>query len=107
MPEYIEREALLKDIEEERPENWTDSEAERQAENDFYKYREIVEIQPTADVVEVKHGRWIKASAYNDGIFNTAKCSVCETFQPIGEWDWQAYCPNCGAKMDLKEGAEE
>lgn len=53
MAEYIEREALLKDIEEERPENWTDSEAERQAENDFYKYREIVEIQPTADVVEV------------------------------------------------------
>ena len=53
MAEYIERKALLKDIKEERPENWTDSEAERQAENDFYKYREIVEIQPTADVVEV------------------------------------------------------
>ena len=51
--EYIEREALLKDIEEERPEIWTDSEAERQAENDFYKYRDIVKIQPAADVVEV------------------------------------------------------
>lgn len=53
MAEYIEREALLKDIEEERPVNWTDSESERQAESDFYKYRDIVMMQPTADVVEV------------------------------------------------------
>ena len=53
MKEYIEREELLKDIEEERPENWTDSESERQAENDFYKYRDIVKMQTAADVVEV------------------------------------------------------
>ena len=53
MAEYIEREALLKDIEEERPVNWTDSESERQAESDFYKYRDIIMMQPTADVVEV------------------------------------------------------
>lgn len=53
MKVYIEREELLKDIEEERPENWTDSESERQAENDFYKYRDIVKMQTTADVVEV------------------------------------------------------
>ena len=53
MPEYIEREALLKDIEDEKPVNWTNSDSERQAEIDFDTYKEIIEIQPTADVVEV------------------------------------------------------
>ena len=100
MAEYIEREHLLKlakDI------------------ADMYsstglaapKIIKLIERMKKADVVEVKHGEWVKAAAYNDGIFNTVKCSICETFQPIGEWDWQAYCPNCGAKMDKKEGAEE
>lgn len=100
MPEYIEREALLEKARELA---------------DTYSYCGLasvhiikaIEDAPKADVVEVKHGEWVKAAAYNDGIFNTVKCSICETFQPIGEWDWQVYCPNCGAKMDLKEGAEE
>jgi len=55
---------------------------------------------PTVD--PVKHGRWINA---NEGLWNTVevlKCSVC------GEIDNRmyrsdAYCPNCGAKMDEVE----
>lgn len=101
MAEYIEREALLEDIEEERPENWTNSEAERQAENDFFKYRDIVKIQPTADVVEVKHGEWV----YDH--WCEFKCSVCGHFSNTNPRGKENYCPNCGVKMDLKEGAEE
>ena len=46
---------------------------------------------PTADVVEVRHGRWIDdETAYI--------CSVCFHGSPSGaKWN---YCPNCGAKMD-------
>ena len=114
--EYVERKELLKDIEEERPVNWTDSESERQAESDFYKYRDIVMMQPTADVVEVKHGEWLKTDAYPHRVY----CSLCYktyvTNEEIirGRSDGYPtycreakYCPHCGAKMDLKEGTEE
>lgn len=108
MSDYIKREALLKDIEEERPVNWTDSESERQAESDFYKYRDIVMMQPTADVVEVKHGEWhLLYNCANEGVY----CSVCnkkvyKTYY-ANQKIKSPFCPNCGAKMDLKEGAEE
>lgn len=102
MAEYIEREALLEDIEEERPENWTNSEAERQAENDFFKYRDIVKIQPTADVVEVV--RCKDCQSYSD--FDTTKCKrlefhFCDKFGIITkESDFCSY----GKR---KEGVEE
>ncbi len=101
MAEYIERDELLKDIEEERPENWTDSESERQAENDFYKYRDIVKMQTAADVVEVKHGEWIEYQTPN-----IICCSECDWGTGVDEKIFN-YCPNCGAKMDLKEGADQ
>lgn len=51
---------------------------------------------PTADVVEVKHGEWIKTPcSEKDG---DAHCSECN------HWDWSdcKYCSECGAKMDGK-----
>lgn len=47
---------------------------------------------PAADVVEVKHGRWVEAD--DDGVMH--KCSVC------GEWSCcrSPFCGECGAKMD-------
>lgn len=71
-----------------------------------YAAAKMLDDIPAADVAEVKHGEWIKVAAYNDGILNTVKCSICGSFQPIGKWDYTAYCPDCGAKMDgKKEGA--
>lgn len=61
---------------------------------------DMIDSIPAADVEEVKHGRWIKAAAYTDGVLNTAYCSVCKVFLPIGEWDYDPYCRHCGAKMD-------
>lgn len=50
--------------------------------------------QPTADVVEVKHGRWKK-------IQNYALCSNCKHEVNWGCKDFLSpYCPKCGAKMD-------
>jgi len=46
---------------------------------------------PSADVVEVKHGKWIE----NDDEYNHHKCSICgEISCCTGN-----YCPNCGADM--------
>lgn len=55
---------------------------------------------PTADVVEVVHGEWIKA----DSMPLSAKCSECNcwiTRHTIKE-NWFRYCPHCGAKMNKK-----
>lgn len=52
-----------------------------------------IDATPNADVVEVKHGRWVEFSPLRD-MFS---CSLC------GQWGdrlWN-YCPHCGAKMDL------
>lgn len=59
--------------------------------------------------VEVKHGRW--EFRYEGTYFHCrAYCSVCGKHSGIGGIKTnqaKPYCPNCGAKMDLKEGAEE
>lgn len=61
---------------------------------------------PTADVVEVKHGYWKRQKGRPEAI-----CSECGrevVYQTIdNKWWFENYCPHCGAKMDLKEGAEE
>ena len=59
--------------------------------------KEINELKhPTADVVEVRHGHWIKTG-------NKKKCSVCEFFYFSNKDDWNG-CPMCLAKMDGKKG---
>lgn len=53
----------------------------------------MIDNAPTADVQEIKHGRWI--GGY---------CSRCSKHAPY--WSMAStyyesmYCPNCGAKMD-------
>ena len=58
---------------------------------------------PTADVAEVKHGKWVDCK--NSEHY---KCSICNQRAPM-YWDglcyveWvSGYCPNCGAKMEVE-----
>ena len=61
----------------------------------------FIEGQPTADVQEVRHGRWSKFLCYNT-------CSRCGSVY-VHEYDDDAkiqdlaFCPVCGAKMDEEE----
>lgn len=87
MPEYIEREALIKRLEV----------------TPIIKYGvptqvrdgviDLVEKQPAADVEPVKHGRW---QFGGDGL---VECSVCEEAYDNRQLLPRNYCPNCGAKM--------
>lgn len=72
--------------------------------------RDIVDtICPVADVVEVRHGKWIKTYSDNklDGNYY---CSNCKNGIDIATGEETPidrelyYCPNCGAKMDGKDG---
>lgn len=63
---------------------------------------DIINEQPTADVQEVKRGKWLKLG--NDPIDNKQWiCSECkgltETAYYCGHCYYN-YCPNCGARMD-------
>lgn len=59
-----------------------------------------------SDVTPVRHGRWI--DAYPDiepnPMFMYGICSECGFEQGISKY--LNYCPNCGAKMDLRTNDE-
>ena len=57
--------------------------------------RSYIENQPTADVVEVKHGEWDVNVGMN---FNKERiCPICKKRIESNYWE---FCSHCGAKMD-------
>lgn len=56
---------------------------------------EYVENLPAADVVEVRHARWIKHEGYDE-------CEACHAKAIYGS----NYCPSCGALMDKEDEHE-
>ena len=58
---------------------------------------------PAADVVEVRHGRWLRDGARSQNR-QIVKCSICGNYLYLGGLNGGRgdanYCPNCGAKMD-------
>ena len=91
MAEYIEREAAIKELMNDAPEQVGYS---REDAADCIRYMDA------ADVAPVRHGRWEEASD-GDGIV----CPFCRTdfCTIIYDTEYFNYCPNCGAKMDEKE----
>ena len=50
---------------------------------------------PDADVVPVRHGRWLCVDTDTEQFFLCNRCKKKEY--------WESnYCPNCGCKMDLE-----
>lgn len=88
MDEYISRNALLQTHAENKPLNWTDTEAEIQAVNDWAAFNSLVESIPAADVAEVRYGYW------KDNTNGTFTCTACG-----GRASKMNYCGHCGAKM--------
>ena len=92
MPRYIDADPLMQ---EDFSQMWNDV-----ADQPIFEH--IIEQTPTADVVEIRHGRWIKPTKINGRNFAIPHCSVCEGV-PCGVDENTLYCPNCGAIMDGKE----
>lgn len=75
-------------------------------------YRDEIDAMPTADVVEVANGEWEECEIVQEhgdepiiDEWQSAKCSVCGKYHTtpyMYYFDNFNYCPNCGAKMDLK-----
>lgn len=54
-----------------------------------------IDVLPTADVVEVKHGEWKQISPAK-----IYECSVCGQLLMSDDIDIYHFCHGCGAKMD-------
>ena len=69
----------------------------------------IIDQQPTADVQEVKRGKWIHRG-HNGQMEYAFECSVCERWMftdfPKYVVEEYPYC-HCGAKMESVEGLED
>ena len=65
--------------------------------------RKALQMTSTADVQEVRHGRWQTIRETTDS--KTTECTACMKsffFMRKGQLniDLMPYCPHCGAKMD-------
>lgn len=97
MAEYIDRTSIYDVLMMENPFGWNNddlAESFRQAK--------------AADVAPVRHGKWV------DALVRDWRCSECGKqvpkqvhFDGYCYDDKLPYCPNCGAKMDEKEGEQE
>lgn len=101
MSNYIDRNILLEELNETQIEG-----------DEYYKglgrAKRIVCDQPTADVEEIRHAKWIY-KGHHEMMGHAFQCSVCErwmfansTKHVIGEYP---YC-HCGAKMESVEDLE-
>ena len=91
MAEYIERKAILREIERREALMVGDKLVSVNAMKSFIKNR------PAADVAPVRHGRW---EWDTEDIYRCSNCAEKSHVKEVmghPEWD---YCPNCGAKMD-------
>ena len=93
MAEYIEREAILREIERRELLMVGDKLVSVDAMKSFIKNR------PAADVAPVRHGKWVHEHM-SEG-YAWVICSECEAvIHKILINKRLNYCPNCGAKMD-------
>lgn len=104
MPRYIDADNAKIDADERGYEFWISG-------TDIDNVKQILDEQPTADVQEVRHGKWIKE--YTDGFANGIRnykliCSCCNYSYLDNHCGMIVpehfnFCPNCGAKMDGDE----
>ena len=105
--EFIEREALIEHMKD-LPTWWADSggvygQAMKYPEGMFDCDDVInsVDNAPAADVVEVRHGEWVKNEEESKKHVEVIYfCSACQNWEAWGETEKYNYCPNCGARMD-------
>lgn len=93
MSEYIEREAVIENIEN------TFLGASEFANDTRNAAINAVNSVSTADVQKVRHGKWEYDSG--DVGYENYTCSECGNFLTFDEGlDLYSYCPYCGVKMD-------
>ena len=104
--EYIEREVISEGIRKYYYKNPPNSSYEGGFDHGLDKAQRVIHNASVADVVEVRHGRWIQPHWKNSNY--CCNCSECGGEAMYREYQWDKngiypICPNCGAKMDKEE----
>lgn len=100
MAEYIEREKIREEYE-----KLTRSYVRNDPYIADWRFDEMIESLPAADVAPVRHGRWIEPQR----LYYGAKQYVCSLCWAEAFWDKHGItekypcCPNCGARMDKED----
>lgn len=68
----------------------------------LFSYKEDIDNIPTADVQEIRHGKWHEGRFGNGITVPFSKYYICNRCNRTSKKK-SHYCPNCGAKMDGKE----
>ena len=97
--EYVEREVISEGIRKYYYKNPPNSSYQEGFDYGLDKAQRVILDAPAADVVEVRHGRWVSVQHKLARV-----CSVCNRDEPYKFADIDAdvydYCPHCGAKLD-------
>lgn len=107
MARYIDADNLIKKMQEQYNNLLNDDGYYDHFTQGYEEALSTVENEPTADVQEVRHGRWIRATTY--GSYTCSICGAmdtdCDDYPCYGNYRVldQQYCSRCGAKMDLEE----
>lgn len=110
MTEYVDREALLNELEKINPVDygWIGGyEVHRGCRECLRDCKSTVNTLQPADVAPVVHGRWISWEQADNFIPSARRheCSACHDAAQVlvnGFELLSDYCPNCGARMDLE-----
>lgn len=101
MKEYIERNDLIRELEDDLANdiNMYNSHIDKEIRDDKICFAcDVLASAPAADVRKVVHAKWLGKPL---GGYSTVKCSNCNMSFKENNGRWK-YCPECGAKMDLK-----
>lgn len=71
--------------------------------------RDALMTLPTVDAVPIRHGHWVRwyeeiYDSFGIGYVPHYKCSECDTEYDQYDAMRMNYCPNCGVKLDGKDG---
>lgn len=100
MAEYIDREAAISLIKQYGHNAIDGGRYSLDTVDDCIELEHRIKTLPAADVAPVVHGRWVPF--HSEAAGDIQYCSACE----IGFDAKMAYCPHCGAKMDIKDGGD-
>lgn len=99
MNRYVDVDKVIRDINEVILEKECDGKTNGFATFCFKLFANVLSKVPTADVEEVRHGKWIVCGTFDDFL----KCSECGAKYPAETAIEFKGCPICRAKMDKEQ----
>lgn len=97
MSRYIDAELIEPFI---KREEWNTPDERWRPESEFGRFIDAI---PTAEVAEIKRGRWIIDREFGNDVMSDEQMVICSVCGKGIFWGKQNYCPNCGSLMVIED----